>query len=373
MDVAVVILNWNTKDFLASFLPPLLGSLPEGCCAVVADNGSTDGSVELLENDFPEVRRILFSENHGFTGGYNRAVSQLLEEKDAPRYVLLLNSDILVKDGWLEPLLRWMESHPEYGACGPKLHALDPDGNAYRTTDRFEYAGAAGGFLDRYGYPYCRGRVLKRTEEDLGQYDRSGDVLWVSGAALMVRSSVWKALGGLDGRFFAHMEEIDLCWRMQLAGWKVRCIPESVIWHLGGGSLPKDSPWKLTRNYCNNLLMLENNLARTLRARGVSGAEGKARRRILFRFLLDGIAGIVYLLHGQSAFFKAMAAGHREYRRLRLSPGPACPEAPAGRTEAAAVPGFTDARVLLLSYACGRQVFGKLQEKGFFGQSNDNV
>lgn len=372
MDVAVVILNWNTRDFLASFLPPLLDSLPEGACAVVADNGSSDGSVGFLEKEYPDVRRILFSENFGFTGGYNRAISQLLEDGDAPRYVLLLNSDILVKDGWLEPLVRWMDANPEYGACGPKLHALDREELGYRLTDRFEYAGAAGGFLDRHGYPYCRGRVMKRTEEDRGQYG-SSDVLWVSGAALMVRSSVWKALGGLDDRFFAHMEEIDLCWRMQLAGWRVRCVTESTVWHLGGGSLPKDSPWKLTRNYCNNLLMLDNNLARTLEARGAAHPARKARLEIFLRMLLDGVAGIVYLLKGQVHFFKAMVAGHGEYRRLRRSPGPACPSAPSDRAGAERVPGFTGARVLLLSYACGGKVFGRLRRKGHFGQSNDNV
>lgn len=317
MDIAVVILNWNTEGYLRSFLPALLESLPEGAQAVVADNGSTDGSVALMESEFPQVRRILLDRNYGFTGGYNRAVAELLKGTDAPRYVLLLNSDILVSKGWLKPLTDWMDSHPECGACGPKLHALDIDadltadasipattssGNAeapakcknqqtpgltqvheessdasttenkasrsvnYIKTDRFEYAGAAGGFLDRFGYPYCRGRVLKRTETDCGQYDEPKDVLWVSGACLLVRSSVWQSLGGLDDRFFAHMEEIDLCWRMQLSGWKVTVVPESTVWHLGGGSLPKDSPWKLQRNYCNNLLMLENNLAATLYA-----------------------------------------------------------------------------------------------------------
>ncbi|MBQ8022235.1 MAG: glycosyltransferase [Bacteroidales bacterium] len=329
MDVAVVILNWNTRDFLASFLPPLLDSLPEGACAVVADNGSSDGSVGFLEKEYPDVRRILFSENFGFTGGYNRAISQLLEDGDAPRYVLLLNSDILVKDGWLEPLVRWMDANPEYGACGPKLHALDRDEVGYRLTDRFEYAGAAGGFLDGHGYPYCRGRVMKRTEEDRGQYG-SSDVLWVSGAALMVRSSVWKALGGLDDRFFAHMEEIDLCWRIQLAGWSVDVVPASVVWHVGGGTLPNNSPWKLELNYRNNLLMLENNLAKTYAAqlyrkdplRAARQGSAQARRVITRRMLLDGLSGLVYLLTGEWASLRAVLKAHKAYRTLRRTETP---------------------------------------------------
>ena len=372
MDAVVVILNWNTRDFLRSFLPPLLESLPAGSEAVVADNGSTDGSQELLATEFPGVRTILLDRNYGFTGGYDRAIGQLLSEADAPRYALLLNSDILVSKGWLEPLLAWMDAHPECGACAPKLHALDPDGKGgYSRTGRFEYAGAAGGFLDRYGYPYCRGRVLKRTEPDRGQYDSPAPVLWVSGACIMVRSCVWQALGGLDDRFFAHMEEIDFCWRMQLAGWSVSVVPESVVWHLGGGSLPKDSPWKLQRNYCNNLLMLGGNLEPTFRARGKACPRLKARVRLSIRMGLDLVAGAVYLLHGQFSFFAAMVRGHREYRRLRSLPGPEGDPAAAaapGSGERKTVPGMTGARVLLLSCLKGGGIFRHLEKRGFFGQ-----
>ena len=196
MRTAVVILNWNTRDYLGRFLPPLLASL-RGLDAgvVVADNASTDGSRALLAERFPQVRTLLFEENFGFTGGYNRAFERLLGEPDAPEYLVLLNSDIEVEDGWLQPLTDWMDTHPDYAACGPKLHALVPDGADFRRTDRFEYAGAAGGLLDRYGYPFCRGRVLSRTEPDTGQYDRPADVLWVSGACLLVRAACWRTLG----------------------------------------------------------------------------------------------------------------------------------------------------------------------------------
>ncbi|MBO4756073.1 MAG: glycosyltransferase family 2 protein, partial [Bacteroidales bacterium] len=241
MKTAVVILNYNTRDYLKQFLPGLLASC-EGLDAevVVADNASADGSVELMQTEFPQVPLIRLEENFGFTGGYNRALAQV----DADCFVLI-NSDIEVPRGWLKPLMDWMESHPECGACGPKLLS-------YRERDTFEYAGAAGGLLDRYGYPFCRGRIMQKVEKDHGQYDVPANVLWCSGACLMVRASVWRNLGGLDDRFFAHMEEIDLCWRMQLAGWKVTLVPESYVYHIGGGTLPNESPFKLRLNFRNN-------------------------------------------------------------------------------------------------------------------------
>ena len=196
-----------------------------------------------------------------------------------------------------------MDTHPECGACGPKLHS-------WYDRDMFEYAGAAGGYLDRYGYPFCRGRVMSKIEKDTGQYDTPANVLWVSGACLMVRSSLWNSLGGLDDRFFAHMEEIDLCWRIQLSGFKVTVVPSSVVYHIGGGTLPKKSPYKLFLNYRNNLLMLENNLPKTI-------GRKRARRRILTRMILDGMSGIVYLITGKWESFKAVVKAHREYRKLR--------------------------------------------------------
>ena len=313
MKTAVVILNWNTKGYLQEFLPGLIAST-EGMDAevIVADNASTDGSLEMLSQAFPTIRQIPLDKNYGFTGGYNRALAQV--EAD---YYVLINSDIEVPPGWLKPLVAWMDTHPKCGACGPKL--LD-----WFNRDTFEYAGASGGLLDRYGYPFCRGRALQVVEKDLGQYDGSTDVFWVSGACLMVRSRVWKRLGGLDDRFFAHMEEIDLCWRMQLAGWTVTVVPASVVYHIGGGTLPNESPFKLRLNYRNNLLLLENNLAKTFRAQGfsVEGALGKARRRILARMLLDGASAIIYLTTRKWASYKAVVKAHSEYWKLRRKPSP---------------------------------------------------
>ncbi len=313
MKTAVVILNWNTRDYLRKFLPGLIAST-EGLDAevIVADNASTDGSPEMLAAEFPDVRRISLDRNYGFTGGYNRALAQV--EAD---YYVLINSDIEVPQGWLKPLTDWMDTHPHCGACGPKLLSYDH-------RDRFEYAGAAGGLLDRYGYPFCRGRILQKVEKDEGQYDTPEDVFWVSGACLLVRSKLWKKLGGLDDRFFAHMEEIDLCWRMQLSGYTVTVVPESFVYHIGGGTLPNESPFKLRLNFRNNLLLLENNLAKTFRAQGysVDGSLGKARRRIFVRMLLDGASALTYLVTKRYNSYKAVVQAHGEYRKLRRKPTP---------------------------------------------------
>lgn len=308
MHTAIVILNWNTKDYLRRFLPGLLASTADlDAEVVVADNASTDGSMEVMRKHFPDVRTIEFDLNHGFTGGYNRALAQL----EADLYVLI-NSDIEVTPDWLGPLVQWMESHPDCGACAPKLHSFDE-------RDKFEYAGAAGGLLDRWGYPFCRGRVLKRTERDEGQYDLPTRVLWASGACLMVRAETWKQCNGLDDRFFAHMEEIDLCWRMQLEGWSVWTVPQSTVYHLGGGTLPAGSPWKIQLNYRNSLLMLENCLPYTLSQQGYPAlsAVRRTRRIIFWRMILDGASACVYLVTGKRSHFVAVLTAHGEYRRLR--------------------------------------------------------
>ena len=278
MKTAVVILNYNTRNYLEQFLPGLVASCESlDAQVIVADNASADSSADFMQSHFPEIPLIVLEKNYGFTGGYNRALQMI--EAD---YYVLINSDIEVPKGWLGPLVEWMDSHPECGACGPKLLS-------WHQRDTFEYAGAAGGLLDRYGYPFCRGRIMQKVEKDHGQYDQPADVLWCSGACLMVRSSVWKALGGLDDRFFAHMEEIDLCWRMQLRGWKVTMVPSSYVYHIGGGTLPNESPFKLRLNFRNNLLLLENNLPSTLHSRF------RTRLRILTRMCLDGLSALVYL------------------------------------------------------------------------------
>lgn len=308
MKTAVVILNWNTKDYLERFLPGLLDSVrPLDAEVIVADSASTDGSMEMMQEKFPDVRRIVLDSNYGFTGGYNRALAQVESE-----YYVLINSDIEVTGGWLEPLVEWMDSHPDCGACAPKLLSWYDRGS-------FEYAGAAGGCLDRWGYPFCRGRVLKTLERDTGQYDSPTDVFWATGACLMTRSSLWQAAGGLDGRFFAHMEEIDYCWRLQLEGYRISVVPQSVVYHLGGGTLPNDSPWKLKLNYRNNLLMLENNLARTYVTDGQKPARAgrHARRTIFTRMLIDGCSAMIYLVTGRPEYFRSVIDAHGEYRRLR--------------------------------------------------------
>ena len=303
MKTAVVILNWNTAEYLRRFVPALLSSL-EGRDAelVVADNGSEDGSIDLMNSEFPQVRTIALGQNYGFTGGYNRALEQLEAE-----YFVLINSDIEVPEDWLDPLVSWMDAHPQCGACGPKLLS-------WNERERFEYAGAAGGYIDRYGFPYCRGRVLGRTEKDSGQYDTPARVMWVSGACLMVRSALWKELGGLDERFFAHMEEIDLCWRMALRGREVWCVPASKVWHIGGGTLPQGSPRKLELNFRNSLLMLEKNLPLTI-------GPSRARRRLFVRRCIDRIMQLAYLLTLRPSLARAVGSAHRQWHELRADGG----------------------------------------------------
>ena len=316
MKTAVVILNWNTEDFLRKFLPGLLSSCEkvEGTEVIVADNDSSDETMMVMKEVFPHVRTIQFERNFGFTGGYNKAFKEIDCE-----YFVLINSDIEVTDGWLNPLVDWMDTHPDCGACAPKLHS-------WQERDKFEYAGAAGGYIDKFGYPFCRGRILKRLETDRGQYDSPADVFWATGACLMVRSSVYRKLGGLDERFFAHMEEIDLCWRMQLEGWKVTVVPSSTVYHVGGGTLPPTSPFKLFLNYRNNLLMLSNNLAKTYALgfyhRGMDAYKAarkgmrKATRRIRMRMVLDGLSAAIYLVTFRKDCFMAVVNAHREYRKL---------------------------------------------------------
>ena len=367
MKTAVVILNWNTEGFLREFLPGLLRSVEkvEGAEVVVADNASTDGSLEVMRNEFPQVKTLQFEKNFGFTGGYNKAFSLIDSE-----YFVLINSDIEVPENWLGPLVDWMDSHPECGACAPKLHS-------WHERNSFEYAGAAGGYLDRFGYPFCRGRVLKRLETDKGQYDSPADVLWATGACLMVRSSVYRELGGLDERFFAHMEEIDLCWRMQLKGHKVTVIPDSVVYHVGGGTLPATSPFKLFLNYRNNLLMLDNNLAATFtlmqykngRTAEKAAAKGlsQARWRICRRKMLDWLSAAVYLATFKTGCFNAVCKAHKEYRKLRNTPAKTDTLAYIRQYgDKATVSGIYRKWIILESLLKGDKIFGSIRKEDFY-------
>lgn len=288
--VKVVILNWNGAAHLRRFLPSVVRNTPRRAEIVVADNGSTDESVAVLEQGFSSVTVLRLPENYGFAGGYNRALEQLDGD-----YWVLLNSDVETPEGWLEPLVAALDAEPDVAAVGPKL--LD-----CAERDRFEYAGASGGFVDWLGFPFCRGRILQTLENDKGQYDDARDVFWVSGAAFCCRAEVFRRMGGFDADFFAHMEEIDLCWRMQLAGWRIRIVPESRVWHLGGGTLQNDSPRKLYLNYRNNLSMLFKCASPVQR---IAAA--------VLRPLTDAAAMSVYLLKGQRVQAGAVVRAYRDF------------------------------------------------------------
>lgn len=293
--VAVIILNWSGEKLLREFLPSVVANTdPDIADVIVADNGSTDRSRELLSRDFPQVRLLAFDENLGYAGGYNRALRET-----GYRYTVLLNSDVETPRGWLGPLYQFLESHPDAAACQPKILS-------YKERHRFEYAGAAGGFIDRNGYPYCRGRIFDTVEEDKGQYDTPAEVFWATGAALMVRTDLYTLAGGLDERFFAHMEEIDLCWRLRLMGHTLWCVPASHIYHLGGGSLPAANPRKTYLNFRNNLLLLHKNLpARDVRA------------TLFRRRLLDTLAWAKFILSLDFPNAAAILRAHRDFRTMR--------------------------------------------------------
>lgn len=293
--IAVVILNWNGADMLRRFLPSVLAhSAAPGVVVCVADNGSTDNSLEVLREEFPSVHLILLGENHGFADGYNLA----LREVDA-EYVVLLNSDVEVTADWLLPMQSYMDAHPEVAACQPKLRS-------WHNRNLFEYAGACGGFIDRYGYPFCRGRIMSHVEEDCAQYDTLLPIFWATGAALFIRREAYFGVGGLDGRFFAHMEEIDLCWRLRCRGYEVRSVAGSVVYHVGGATLNAGHPRKTFLNFRNNLLMLYKNLP-----------EGDLRSVLFVRGILDYVAAAMFLLKGEWGSVKAVFRARREYHRLK--------------------------------------------------------
>lgn len=293
--VAVIILNWNGEKLLREYLPSVIETTDSSIAdVIVADNGSTDSSVELLRKEFPQVKLLEFSENYGFAEGYNRAI----KATNYP-YTVLLNSDVATTEGWINVLYDYMEANPNVGACQPKIRA-------YTNKTHFEYAGAAGGFIDRNGYPYCRGRIFDTVEEDKGQYDEVMPIFWATGAALMVRSQLYIDAGGLDKDFFAHMEEIDLCWRILLTGSEIMAVPQSVVYHLGGGSLPASNPRKTYLNFRNNLLMLHKNLPDETRG-----------KTLFIRRLLDTVAWAKYIATFDFKNANAILKAHNDFKKMR--------------------------------------------------------
>lgn len=284
--VSIVILNYNGRDYLQKFLPSVIASNYNNKRIIVADNASTDDSLEVLKELFPQVEVLVNKQNDGFAGGYNWAL-QLIESD----YFVLLNSDVEVTNNWIEPIISLMEGDNTIAACQPKLLS-------YKDKTMFEYAGASGGFIDFLGYPFSRGRVFDILEEDKSQYNNNTEIFWATGAAMFVKASVYRQCNGFDDSFFAHMEEIDLCWRMQLAGYKIYACPQSIVYHVGAGTLPRGGR-KVFLNFRNNLWMLSKNLPWQEKI-----------WKLPFRFLLDGISAWKGLLHGDKAFFMAIVKAH---------------------------------------------------------------
>ena len=330
--ISVVILNWNGVGMLQKFLPKVVEySANQGVEICVADNASTDESVSYLQANFPNVRLIVLDKNYGFAEGYNRALEQVEAE-----YVVLLNSDVEVTPHWLEPMTSYMDTHPEVAACQPKIRSE-------RHKEYFEYAGAAGGYLDKYGYPFCRGRIFDVVEKDEGQYDTVSSVFWATGAALFIRLKDYWEAGGLDGRFFAHMEEIDLCWRLRSRGRGIVCIPQSVVYHVGAATLKKENPRKTFLNFRNNLLMLYKNLP-----------EKELKKMMFVRGLLDWVATFVFLLKGDGKNARAVWQARKEFKHI-------CPDFASSRTENLAkatgqsIPEKVDYSILWKFHACGKK------------------
>ncbi|HPM12752.1 MAG TPA: glycosyltransferase family 2 protein [Bacteroidales bacterium] len=289
--VAVVILNWNGQKFLEKFLPNVVShSVTDISDVFIIDNASTDSSIQYLNDFFPEIRTIMLDKNYGFAGGYNKGLAQIQAD-----YYVLLNSDVEVTNQWIFPLYNHMQSNKTVAVCMPKI-------KSFHQKEYFEYAGAAGGFLDIYGFPFCKGRLFDSIEKDEGQYDSSYEIFWSSGAAMFVRSSVYTELGGLDHDFFAHMEEIDFCWRAKNYGYSIMYIPESEVFHVGGGTLPQSNPFKTYLNFRNNLFLLYKNLP-----------SKKLQYTVFIRKIFDGIACVKFLFSGQWGDCKAVIKAHIDY------------------------------------------------------------
>ena len=335
MRTAVVILNWNGRQHLERFLGSVVSRTPRDIRIIVADNGSTDDSVAFTAENYPTVETILLDRNYGFAEGYNRALAQV----DADCFILL-NSDVEVTERWTEPLLAVLERDPAVAAVAPKLLS-------YAERDRFEYAGACGGFIDLLGYPFCRGRILSTVEKDDGQYDSPREVFWASGAAFCCRAEHFRQAGGFDADFFAHMEEIDLCWRMQLAGRKIVVEPRSTVYHLGGGTLPNESPNKLYLNYRNNLAMLFK--CAPMPQRMLAAAVRPAA---------DMLSVIIYMVKGDFALAAATLRAYRDFLAMHRTL--------AAKRRAVRSNVRTEARhiyrsSIILRYMTGRRTFGDLR------------
>lgn len=336
--VAVVILNWNGAKLLEEFLPSVIKHTPEEKAEIViADNGSTDNSVSMLKEKFPSLRLILLDKNYGFAEGYNKALEEINSE-----YTILLNSDVEVTPGWMDTPIEALDADPTIAAAQPKILS-------WHNREYFEYAGAAGGYMDIYGYPFCRGRVLHVVEKDMGQYDTPADVLWATGACLFVRTAVYKKVGGLDEGFFAHQEEVDMCWRLRSRGYRLVCTPKSVVYHVGGATLKTESPRKTFLNFRNNLLMLYKNLP-----------ERDLRKAFRVRFVLDYIAALKFLLCGHISNAKAVYDARKAFHEMK----PLYEEKRKENlklTKLTSIPELTSQSLILAFYLKGKKTFNKLK------------
>jgi GT2 family glycosyltransferase len=336
MTTAVVILNWNGKKMLERFLPSVTAHTQGDAEVIIADNGSTDDSLDFVRAQYPGLRIIELDKNYGFAGGYNRALQQVKAD-----YYVLLNDDVEVTPGWIEPVVAQMQQHPDTAICQPKLLMYDQ-------RDTFEYAGGAGGFLDKYGYPFCRGRMFTSLEQDNGQYNTPGEIFWASGAAMFVRADVWHQLGGLDDDFFAHMEEIDFCWRAKNAGYRVEYCPQSTVFHVGGGTLPKSNPRKTYLNFRNNMALLYKNLP---------------KRRLAWvmcsRIVLDYVAGLKFLMERKPKEFSAVVDAHKAFYKWL----PQLKKKRQGLKQQSRVSGMYQGLLLIDYYLLGKKKYSDLKFK----------
>ena len=336
MTTAVVILNWNGKKMLERFLPSVTAHTQGDAEVIIADNGSTDDSLDFVRAQYPGLRIIELDKNYGFAGGYNRALQQVQAD-----YYVLLNDDVEVTPGWIEPVVAQMQQHPDTAICQPKLLMYDQ-------RDTFEYAGGAGGFLDKYGYPFCRGRMFTSLEQDNGQYNTPGEIFWASGAAMFVRADVWHQLGGLDDDFFAHMEEIDFCWRAKNAGYRVEYCPQSTVFHVGGGTLPKSNPRKTYLNFRNNMALLYKNLPKHRLAWVMCS-----------RIVLDYVAGFKFLMERKPKEFSAVVDAHKAFYKWL----PQLKKKRQGLKQQSRVSGMYQGLLLIDYYLLGKKKYSDLKFK----------